>query len=230
MRHQSSLPLAPPAGPAHWAENALLNERTTRALTGVNAEFLALALELHATRPGLPVLGLPAYLVPVLSRTRVALAAGLQLPYALFDLRFRDVQFWKTQALASGSVNDGAGAHPADPRLLRFTGTVVTLAWHLAQVDGRVARLAFGLEGRTQEVLAALPVGTLDPLSRRVAPSLAARFCTRERFWRLLSEGLSPTADPEKVGRIKLLGLQLQGADAARAQQLHRRARRSSQP
>jgi len=229
MQRQKSLMLEPPAGAASWVEKSLLDERTTAALTGVNAAFVSLALELHATRPGLPVLGLAGHLVPALARARRALEAGLQLPYALFDLRFRDTQFWKAQSAGSCAVQDGTGAPAADPRLVRFTGTAVTLAWHLAQIDGRVARLAFGLESDTQALLAALPVGTLGPLARRVAPSLAARFCTRDRFWQLLSDGLSRTADVERVGRIKLLGLQLQGADAARAQRLHRRARRSSQ-
>ena len=229
MRYQASLPLEPPAGTATWRENALLDERTTQALTGVNAAFAALTLELHAMRPGLPVLGLAAHLIPVLARAGRAMEAGLRLPYALFDLRFRDPRYWKTQVTGSGAVQDGIGVRSADPRLVRFAGTAVTLAWHLAQLDGRVARLAFGLEAGTQELLAALPVGMLDPLARRVAPSLAVRFCTRNRFWQLLSDGLSPASDPERVRRIKLLGLQLQGADAARAQQLHRRARRSSQ-
>jgi hypothetical protein len=92
-----------------------------------------------------------------------------------------------------------------------------------------VARLALGVEPGTQEALESLPVGSLDAFARRLAPVVSARFCARERFWAQIAAALRTPAGSPGLDRLKLLGLQLQGAEAARAQQLHRRLRRSTQ-
>jgi hypothetical protein len=130
---------------------------------------------------------------------------------------------------AASVIQDGPPPPAADSRVLRFARSGLMLAWHLAQLDPRVARLALGVEPGTQESLESLPVGALDAFARRLAPIVSARFCTRERFWAQIAVALrTPTASPG-LDRLKLLGLQLQGAEAARAQQLHRRLRRSTQ-
>ena len=67
-----------------------------------------------------------------------------------------------------------------------------------------------------------------EGVARRSAPVLAARFCSRERFWELLL-GDGQSATPQRLTRMRLLGQQLQGMEAARARLLHRRARRSIQ-
>jgi hypothetical protein len=228
MRQQSPLALPPPAGTAHWDREPLFSGRVIDALGSVNSAFVSLAVDLHAVRPGMPVLGLPAHVLAALARATPS-GVGLSLPYALFDLRFRDERFWRFQAAAAHAVHDAQPGTAADSRLLRFMRGAVTLAWHLAQVDARVARLSLGLDGTTQEILAGLPVGSLDSVSRRAAPALAARFCSRERFWRLLSGALWLPPEPEGLERLKLLGLAMNGAEAARAQHLHRRLRRTTQ-
>jgi hypothetical protein len=228
MHEQAPLALPPPAGAAHWGADILFGSRITAALSEVNGAFLGLAAELHAARPGMPALGLPAQVLAALARPAAAPRA-LDLPYALFDLRFRDERFWRIETSACRAVNDPGAGGASDPRLLRFARTALTLAWHLAQTEPRVARLSLGMESATQDVLAGLPVGALDPLARRVAPAVAARFCTRERFWGLLASALRFAPDAARLQRLRLLGLQLQGAESARAQQLHRRLRHSTQ-
>ena len=228
MQEQAPLALPPPAGAAHWGVEPLFGSRFTDALGGLNAAFLGLAAELHAARPGMPALGLPAHVLAALARAAVP-ARALALPYALFDLRFRDARFWRLESAACAAVNDAQAAHAADPRLLRFARGAVTFAWHLSQAEPRAARLALGIEPATQDLLAGLPVGALEALARRVSPSLAARFCTRERFWALLAAAGRFAPDAGALERLRLLGLQLQGAESARTQQLHRRLRRSTQ-
>lgn len=226
---EQPLPLLPPPGSVHWMQREPFSERMLADIAEVNGVFVALALELHLLRPGMPVLGLPAHLLPALAcQGRVGIGS-LRLPYVLFDMRFRDPAYWRTQVTGVVSVQDGEATRPADIRLVRFARTALTLAWHLAQVEPRAARLALGLETATEPLLAGLSVGALDSLSRRMAPALAARFCTRERFWSMLADASRRGADPACVERVRLLGLQLQGADAARAQQLYRRQRRSTQ-
>jgi hypothetical protein len=228
MRHQSPLALPPPAGTAHWGEQVLFNDKIIGALSSVNGAFIAVVLDLHAARPGHPVLGLPADALAALGRGAM-LARRLPLPYALFDLRFRDERFWRAESRAASAIQDGPAPPAADSRLLRFARSGLMLAWHLAQLDPRVARLALGVEPGTQEALESLPVGALDTFARRLAPIVSARFCTRERFWAQVAVALHVPVGSSGLDRLKLLGLQLQGAEAARAQQLHRRLRRSTQ-
>jgi hypothetical protein len=85
------------------------------------------------------------------------------------------------------------------------------------------------MESPTQQLLASLPVGALDALAQRVSGAVAARFCTRERFWGLVTSAVRFGQDTAALERLRLLGLQLQGADSARVQQLHRRLRRTTQ-
>jgi hypothetical protein len=227
--NEQSLALLPPPGSTHWMQREPLSERMLADIAEVNTVFVALALELHLLRPGMPVLGLPAHLLPGLARQGRIGIGSLRLPYVLFDLRFRDAGYWRDQLTGVVSVQDSEGTRATDVRLVRFARTALTLAWHLAQSDPRAARLAFGLETATESLLVGLSVGALDSLARRMAPALAARFCTRERFWSMLGDAARTGTDPACIERVRLLGLQLQGADAARAQQLYRRQRRSTQ-
>jgi len=229
MRHQTPLALPPPAGTAHWGEEVLFGPRIVEALSSVNGAFIGLAIDLQAMKPGMPVLGLPASALAALQRCSGA-AFRLPLPYALFDLRFRDERFWKAETRAARGIQDGGRMPVADNRLLRFARSGLMLAWHLAQLDFRVARLALGVEPGTQEALESLPVGALDSFARRLAPAVSARFATRQRFWSQLTTALRMPTEAARLERLKLLGLQLQGAESARVQQLHRRLRRITLP
>jgi hypothetical protein len=228
MRHQTPLALPPPAGTAHWGEQVLFSPNIVEALSSVNGAFIALAVELQSIRPGAPVLGLPGPVLAPLQRCPEA-AFRLPLPYALFDLRFRDERFWKSETRAARGIQDGGRTPVADNRLLRFARSGLMLAWHLAQLDYRVARLALGVEPGTQEALESLPVAALDGFARRLAPAVSARFATRQRFWSRLVAALRMPTETARLERLKLLGLQLQGAESARVQQLHRRVRRIAQ-
>lgn len=227
MRGQAPLALPPPAGTAHWGEETLFGPRAMAALASANGAFLSLAVSLHGSRPELPVLGLPGQVVAGICRF-VPAHGALAVPFSLYDLRFRDERFWRQQICASRSVNDSAPAVTADPRVSRFARTAVTLAWHFSQAEPRAARLALGVEAPIQEMLGTLPIGALDALALRVAGAVAARFHSRERFWNLVAAALRFGPEPAGAGRLTLLGLQLLGAESARAQQIHRRQLRTA--
>lgn len=225
MRGQAPLALPPPAGVAHWGEDTPFGIKVMAAIGSANQAFLMLAAALNGSRPEQPVLGLSGRLVSDICRVAAGPAA-LALPFSLYDLRFRDERFWRQQISASRSVNDSTPTAGTDIRVSRFARTAVTLAWHFSQSEPRAARLSLGIEAPIQEMLGTLPIGALDTLASRVAGAVAARFCTRERFWSLVTAALRFGPDPSGTERLTLLGLQLLGADSARVQQIHRRQRR----
>lgn len=226
MAQQQPLALMPPAGTADWSEQALINARTVTTIASVNEAFLALLMQLASEHPGQPVLGVqPAVLRAIASSGAHRCLELTRLPYALFDLRFLDERYWAAQAAGTAAVHDAEAAGHASDEVVTFVQTAVTAAWHLAQLSEGGARLALGMAAGTQGVLAMLPMSALSWLPRRLAPVLAARFCARGAFWSLFAECVvRPTEG--RVVALRQLGLQLTGMEGARAQSLHRRARR----
>ena len=226
MHPQQPLALAPPAGPAEWSERSLLDAATRRALGSVNQAFLALASDLAEEGRLKLIAGLPARAIDSLIHPEAGDRLSARLPYALFDLRFGDGGFWEGEAAAAGGVQDASPAAGCDERLVTFARAAVMLG-HLAQTRPAAARLAFGTSPATITALARLPVAAVDRLTRRVAPTLAARFGSRARFW-LQFEGCAAHPDDRSVDELQRLGLQIQGAESARQQALQRRPRRAA--
>jgi len=225
MNRQQPLALAPPAGSANWSERSLLDELTRRALCSINLAFLGLATDLAEEGRLKLISGLPPRAVDALIDPDAGQRLCERLPYALFDLRFGDSGFWESEIAAAGGVQDAEPAVAADDRIVAFARAVIMLAWHLAQTRAAGARLVFGTSPATIVALASLPVATMEPLARRVAPALTARFGTRTRFW-LQFEGCAVCPDDQSVIMLQQLGLQIQGAESARSQALQRRPRR----
>lgn len=212
MALQQHLALAMPEEPQGWSKADILQPRALAAVTEVNGEFLVLLAARRAALLADDGYGLPPRVLAALP-PRPVVNGPLRVPVALFDIRFRDHQYWRTQAQASVSVHDYGEAAGADLACLRFTRSAVVLAWHLAQCHPAVARLALGLEGGSLQVIRDLPVGALDGLACRVAPSVRARFARREAFWHLLCLALKNGGHQE---RLCISAMQLQGAEAAR--------------
>jgi hypothetical protein len=227
MNRQQPLALAPPAGDADWAEQSLLDAATRRALGSINLAFLDLAVELAEEGRIKQIAGLPPRAVDALIDPDAGPRLAERLPYALFDLRFADGNFWAAEVAAAGGVQDAGGPAAVDERVVAFARAAVMVVWHLAQTRTRGARLVFGASPATIAAVAAMPVAAVERLARRVAPALSARFGTRTRFW-LQFEGCAARPDERSVDQLRRLGLQIQGADSARGQALQRRHRRSA--
>jgi hypothetical protein len=227
MNRQQPLALAPPAGSADWSERSLLDPATRKALCSMNLAFLNLAAELAEEGRLKLISGLPPRAIDALIDPEAQQRLCERLPFALFELRFDDSDFWEGQIAAAGGVRDAHAALVVDERIVAFTRTAIMLAWHLAQMRAAGARLMFGMAPATIAALASLPVATFDGLARRVAPALAARFGSRARFW-LQFEGCAAHPDDKSVSVLQQLGLQIQGADSARLQALQRRPRRAA--
>jgi hypothetical protein len=227
MNRQQPLALAPPAGDADWAEQSLLDAATRRALCSINLAFLDLAVELGEEGRLKQIAGLPPRAIDALIDPQAGPRLAERLPYALFDLRFADGNFWAAEVAAAGGVQDAAGPAAVDERVVAFTRAAVIVVWHLAQTRTAGARLVFGASPATIASVAAMPVAAVERLARRVAPVLSARFGSRTRFW-LQFEGCAARPDERSVDQLRRLGLQIQGADSARGQALQRRHRRSA--
>jgi hypothetical protein len=226
MHRQQPLALAPPAGDADWAERSLLDAATRRALGSINLAFLDLAAELAEEGRLKQIAGLPPRAVDALIDPEAGPRLCERLPYALFDLRFADGNFWTAEVAAAGGVQDAGASTAADDRVVAFARAAITVVWHLAQTRTACARLVFGAAPATIAAVAAMPVAGIERLARRVAPALAARFGARARFW-LQFEGCAARPDDQAVGVLRQLGLQIHGAESARGQSLQRRHRRS---
>ncbi len=227
MHRQQPLALAPPAGDADWFERSLLDPSTRRALLSVNLAFLDLAVELAEEGRLKQIGGLPPRAVDALIGPDAGIRVCECLPYALFDLRFADGNFWAVEVAAAGGVQDAAGAAAADERVVAFVRAAVTVMWHLAQTRAAGARLVFGASPATIAAVGAMPVAAVERLARRVAGTLTARFSSRTRFW-LQFEGCAARPDSGSMDSLRRLGLQIHGADSARGQSLQRRHRRSA--
>jgi len=227
MSRQQPLALAPPAGHADWSERSLLDPATRKALCSINVAFLDLAAELAEEGRLKLIGGLPPRAIDALIDPGTQQRLCERLPYALFDLRFDDGNYWEGQVAAAGGVQDTQPAPTTDERIVTFTRTVVMFAWHLAQTRAPGARLVFGSPPATIAALASLPVAAVDGLANRVAPVLSARFGSRARFW-LQFEGCAAHPDDRSVNVLQQLGLQIQGAESARLQALQRKPRHSA--
>lgn len=227
MNRQQPLALAPPAGDADWAERSLFDAATRRALGSINLAFLDLAVELAEEGRIKQIAGLPPRAIDALIDPDAGPRLAERLPYALFDLRFADGNFWAAEVAAAGGVQDAGGPAVVDERVVAFARAAVMVVWHLAQTRTAGARLVFGASPATIAAVAAMPVAAVERLARRVAPALSARFGTRTRFW-LQFEGCAAQPDDRSVDQLRRLGLQIQGADSARGQALQRRHRRSA--
>lgn len=227
MNRQQPLALAPPAGDADWAERSLFDAATRRALGSINLAFLELAVELAEEGRIKQIAGLPPRAIDALIDPEAGPRLAERLPYALFDLRFGDGNFWAAEVAAAGGVQDAGGPAAVDERVVAFARAAVMVVWHLAQTRAAGARLIFGASPATIAAVAAMPVAAVERLARRVAPALSARFGTRTRFW-LQFEGCAAQPDDRSVDQLRRLGLQIQGADSARGQALQRRHRRSA--
>ncbi len=227
MHRQQPLALAPPAGDADWAERSLIDSAARRTLGSINLSFLDLAAELAEEGRLKLIAGLPPRAVDSLIDPQAGPRLCERLPYALFDMRFGDGNYWSAEIAAAGGVQDSEPAAGPDERLVVFARAAVMVLWHLAQTRTGCARLAFGASPATIAAIATMPVTAADRLAHRIAGSLSARFGSRTRFW-LQFEGCASRPDDSAVDALRQLGLQIQGAESARVQALQRRHRRTA--
>ena len=225
MKTQGMMALMPPAGAATWTASELPGTRVLSSLRASNLAFL----DLLADAAPLAAAGSAGVVLPRLEPPAAAPAARQAvveaLPFALFDLRYRDDPFWRAAAAGAAAVHDAAACPRVDPSLRSFARIAVVFSWHAVEVCTPSASLVLGASAGVLRLLGDLPLALLEPLSGRVAPAVAARFAQRALFWERLGQCLRDP-DSRQLERLRLLGLQLQGTESARRLQLQRRGAR----
>jgi len=137
-------------------------------------------------------------------------AAVAGCPYALFDLRFEDHDYWRARLTGKGElwVADEGARECA-------TGDFVRLAlfysWHVASSAQLAAQLLLGMTEQTAAAFRQVTLNGLPALAASEAANLTARWAQSEVYWRALLQAAS-RKDAAHLRRIQLFGLQLAAA------------------
>jgi hypothetical protein len=190
----------------NWAQESHLSSATLGSLHDLNHRFLDLA----ALRRGGWGAAAPsgAGRLAVLSAAQRAAAA--QCPYALFDLRFQDGEYWELRLQNSTPWRVADEAVIEDDTVC-FVRLALFYSWHVASSAGLAAELLLGMSGSTAAAFRRITVNHLPALAATEVANLSARWSECGAFWSALS-AVAARADPAALRRVQLYGLQLAAA------------------
>jgi len=137
-------------------------------------------------------------------------AAAANCPYALFDLRFGDDEYWQERLHTKGAWRV-ADQPQVDADTADFVQLALFYTWHVASSAGLAAHLLLGMHGNTAEAFRRIAVDALPALARAEAPNLTARWSGCSSYWNALI-GAAARPDPAALRRVQLSGLQLAAA------------------
>jgi hypothetical protein len=191
-----------------WAQESHLSTERLESLRDLNHRFLDLTAAranewLPRAEAGFEP-SLTAQVVPLSTAQRAAAAA---CPYALFDLRFHDEEYWRLrlQNSASWRVADESAV---DEATVGFVRLALFYAWHVASGAGLAAQLLLGMSGSIAAEFRRITVDRLPALAVTEAVNLSARWSECTAYWSALTAAASRT-DPAALRRVQLYGLQL---------------------
>jgi hypothetical protein len=168
---------------------------------GLNRRFLDLA--------GKGLLA-PAFGIQVAPLSQAQRAAAADCPYALFDLRFSDDNYWRGRLQMAGARQIADEPH-ADPDTVDFVRLALFYTWHVASSAGLTAHLLLGMHGHTAEAFRRVAVDALPDMALAEAANLTARWSACNAYWTALI-GAAARPDPAALRRVQLSGLQLAAA------------------
>jgi hypothetical protein len=181
-----------------WTRDAHLSPETLASLHDLNRRFLDLA----ASRPA----WLTAEVGP-LSASQRAAAAGC--PYALFDLRFQDEQYWPLRLKRPPAWF--IAEESAASELASFVRVALFYAWHVASGGGLRAQLLLGMHVNTVAALRHATINQLPALAFVEAETLSVRWRECPSYWSALTTAAA-REDAAALRRVQLYGLQLAAA------------------
>jgi hypothetical protein len=136
-------------------------------------------------------------------------AAAAHCPYALFDLKFYDHDYWRARLQQSGHWCVADEAIATDTA--SFVRLALFYAWHVAATERLSAQLLLGMSAHTAAAFRRATLNSLPALVAGEAGNLCARWRTCNAYWRALVRAASH-ADAERLRRVQLFGLQLEAA------------------
>ncbi len=142
--------------------------------------------------------------------TQAQRGAAADCPYALFDLRFGDGDYWqlRLQHAQSWHVADQE-AIGAD--LAEFMRLALFYAWHAASAARLSARFALLMHERTAAALSRITVNRIPDLVVTESTTLSARWNHCAQFWSALMLAAA-SGDAQRLKRVQLSGIQVAAA------------------
>jgi hypothetical protein len=191
-----------------WAQESHLSTERLESLRDLNHRFLDLTAAranewLPRAEAGFEP-SLTAQVVPLSTAQRAAAAA---CPYALFDLRFHDEEYWRLRLQNSASWRV-ADESVVDEATVGFVRLALFYAWHVASGAGLAAQLLLGMSGSIAAEFRRITLDRLPALAVTEAVNLSARWSECTAYWSALTAAASRT-DPAALRRVQLYGLQL---------------------
>jgi hypothetical protein len=167
--------------------------------------------ELNRRYLGIAVSAGSALLLPrVAGLSPAQLAAAADCPYALFDLRFGDEQYW-SRRLLSQSVWHIADAPLVAPEVVEFARLALFYVWHVASGAPLHAQLLLGMPRNVAAAFALLTVDRLPGIAIAEACNLTPRWHTCDAYWNALIDAAArPSA--AALRRAQLRGIQFAAA------------------
>jgi hypothetical protein len=137
-------------------------------------------------------------------------AAAAHCPYALFDLKFYDHDYWGARLQQPGYWRVADEAIAADDTA-SFVRLALFYAWHVAATERLSGQLLLGMSAHTAAAFRRATLNSLPALVAGEAANLCARWRTCNAYWRALVRAAAH-ADAERLRRVQLFGLQLEAA------------------
>jgi hypothetical protein len=137
-------------------------------------------------------------------------AAAANCPYALFDLRLEDGDYWQLRLCDEHAwrVADQA-AIGAD--LAEFMRLALFYAWYAAMTSKLSAKLVLNMHERTAAALSRITVNRIPELVVTESAVLSARWSHCAHFWSALALAAA-REDAQRLKRVQLSGIQLAAA------------------
>jgi hypothetical protein len=146
--------------------------------------------------------------IAALTRTQRAVMAAC--PYALFDLRLGDYEYWqlRLQDANSWRICDHA---PVGADHAEFMGLALFFAWYSATAAKLSAKLALSMHERTAVAFSRITVNRIPDLVVTESAALSARWSYCAPFWSALAL-FAASGDEQRLRRVQLSGIQLAAA------------------
>jgi hypothetical protein len=137
-------------------------------------------------------------------------AAAADCPYALFDLRLGDCEYWQLR-LQQPELRHVADEDAIGPELAEFTRLALFYAWYAATAAKLPAKLALCMHESTAAALRAITVNRIPDLVVTESRGLSARWSHCTQFWSALALAAA-SGDAHWLKRVQLSGIQLAAA------------------
>jgi hypothetical protein len=135
-------------------------------------------------------------------------------PFLLVVMRFDNVKWWRELKGASTTEGQGTAPQASFPKetARELCAEVLTLAWHTARSDPRVAAQVLGVSPAVASIIASLSPRDVQRIALRQSHELRPRWENNPGFWQqLLLTAI--TGNEASLSDFHLHGLQLLGAD-----------------